>query len=139
MDVPMVCSSLLFLVPGYVHYAHREYFEFIMYASVTLSSSLSDGIFDKGKYAKATTILDRIVATCALLAATRKGWLLRPQLRYKLYMLTGISFAGIFLIRGQNDRRRGRHAEYRRNHMLWHLGLTLTGLGSSLFRPPRLI
>ena len=135
VDVPMVCSSLLFLVPSYVHFKHREYFEAAMYAAVTLSSSLSDGIYDTGKYTQSFTILDRIVATSALLAATRRGWLLRPQLRYKLYMLTGISLAGGFLIRGQNERRRGCQDAYRCNHMLWHCMLTFTGLASSLFRP----
>ena len=107
-----------------------------MYGAVTLSSSLSDGIYDTEDTipGKLTTILDRIVATSALLAATRRGWLLRPKVRHKLYMLAGIALSGWFLILGQIERRRGHRDAYRRNHMIWHLGLTLTGLASAMKR-----
>ena len=136
VDLPMVCSSLTFLFPGYVHYTHREYFEAMMYGAVTLSSSLSDGIYDTEDTipGKLTTILDRIVATSALLAATRRGWLLRSRLRHRLYMLAGIALSAGFLLLGQIERRRGHRNAYRHNHMIWHVGLTLTGLASAVRR-----
>jgi len=140
VDCWMITSSLVFLMPGYIHYGYREKFECFMYACVTFTSCLSDGVFNQqgNKYTSITTTVDRLVATCALLAAVRRGWLLRPRLSHKVYMLTGISVAAVFLVRGQEERRMGNEKAYRRNHMLWHMWLTLTGLYSALYRPNKI-
>jgi hypothetical protein len=136
VDLPMFISALIFLVPGSIHWKLGERFEAFMYASVMTSSILSDALFSEGStFAEHTTNLDRIVASSALFAAVRRGWLLRPRWVHRLLLISGISLAGMFLLRGRRALAKGKVREYRFNHIIWHICLTLTGLWSAMFRP----
>ena len=135
LDIPMMLSSIPFLVPGSIHWQLGERFEASMYLAVTITSILSDAVFCNGnKYDKYTTVLDRIVASSALIAAIRRGWLARSAIYHRVYLLASVCFAGMFLLRGRKHMSQGDIAKYRRYHMTWHMCLSIIGYWSATYQ-----
>ena len=132
IDIEMALSSLIFLIPGILHYYENEKLEAISYVSVTVSSILSDAIDVNDQYY--TTTVDRIVAPCALIVAMWRAWILRPYFKHRLYLLISIGIAIICLGQGRNARHIGNYNLYRSKHIQWHLMLFGIGTISVLYR-----
>lgn len=138
IDLPMLLSCLIFLIPGYLHYTdYHEILEATFYAAVTFTSALSDSICRDGVIGNSfTTNLDRLIASSALFVVLRFTMNIRPKLHHKLIALAGVAISMQFWLKGHKHDEATN--EYRFNHILWHIGLVTTGVWSVTFRPAQL-
>ena len=132
-DIPMMISTLIFIIPLYSHFQHGELFECIMICAVIITSLLSDSICYTGKYAKLVNTIDRIVAPLTLFVILRRSFIIHSILIHRMYICCAV-LCGLFcLYKARNAPNLS--LQYRIYHILWHLTLVSTNVLITFNRP----